>query len=125
MSKQFLKDAIGWGIALWVIGYVLGLILFPFVQGSAIGWIIMPIGVIVTLFVLIKRVKGQSFGYYFSLAVFWTLIAVILDYFLLFKALKPEDGYYKLDVYLYYSLTFILPLAVAWVKKGREKKIAQ
>jgi len=33
------------------------------------------------------------------------------------KAFKPADGYYKLDVYLYYALTFALPLIVGWRKK--------
>jgi hypothetical protein len=40
----------------------------------------------------------------------------VFDYFLLVKVFKPVDGYYKLDVYLYYVLTFILPLIVGWRK---------
>jgi len=45
------------------------------------------------------------------------LIAVIFDYLFLVKMFKPTDGYYKLDVYLYYILTFLLPLIVGWRKK--------
>lgn len=30
------------------------------------------------------------------------------------KALKPTDGYYKPDVYLYYALTIAIPLVAGW-----------
>jgi len=46
----------------------------------------------------------------------WTIIAVVFDYIFIVKLLKPLDFYYKLDVYLYYSLTFILPILVGWRK---------
>lgn len=111
------KDTFGWGFLLWLMGYILGIILFMIVPPLMIGWIIMPIGTLLTLWVLLKKIKGTSFQYYFSLAVIWTLIAVVFDYFFLVKVFKPEDGYYKLDVYLYYVLTFILPLIIGWNKK--------
>lgn len=114
MNKKFLKNALGWGIGLWLIGYILGIILFPFVSSNVIGWIIMPIGIIITFWVLFKKIKGDSFNYYLYLAIAWVLIAVIFDYLFLVKAFKPTDGYYKLDVYLYYILTFVLPLFAGW-----------
>jgi hypothetical protein len=120
MNKQFYKDAFGWGFILWLIGYVLGIIFFKIIPPSLIGWIIMPIGIIITLWVLFRKIKGESFKYYALLAVVWTLLAIILDYFFLVKAFKPADGYYKLDVYLYYALTFILPLAVGWRNKKKD-----
>ena len=119
MNKQLLKDTLGWGFVLWMIGYVLGIILFMIVPSSLLGWIIMPIGTIITLWVLFKKVNGNSLRYYLFLAISWTLIAIIFDYFFLVKAFKPADGYYKLDVYLYYSLTFILPLFVWWRKSPK------
>lgn len=118
MSKQFLKDALGWGVGLWLIGYVLGFALFAIVPPSAIGWVILPIGIVITLWVLFKKVKGETFSYFLKLAVVWTLIAVVFDYVFLVKALNPADGYYKPDVYLYYALTFLLPLFVGWRKGG-------
>jgi hypothetical protein len=118
INKQFFKDIFGWGFFLWLFGYLLSLILFFIIPKSMIGWIITPIATIVTLLVLIKKIKSVSVLYYFLVAIFWTLIAVVLDYFLLVKAFKPEDGYYKPDVYIYYSLTFVLPLLVGlWKKK--------
>jgi heme/copper-type cytochrome/quinol oxidase subunit 4 len=121
INKQFYKDTFGWGFFLWLLGYILGIILFFALPKSMIGWIISPIATVVTLWVLIKKIQSVSFSYYFLIAISWTVIAVILDYFLLVKVLKPEDGYYKPDVYLYYTLTFILPLLVGlWKKKKAE-----
>lgn len=118
MDKQLIKDALGWGCVLWLVGYILGIILFMIVSPSVLGWIIMPIGIMITLWVLFKKVKSSSFGYYLLLALSWTVIAIVFDYFLLVKVFKPAGGYYKLDVYLYYALTFVLPLFAGWRKKA-------
>lgn len=122
MKKQVLKDMLGWGFLLWLIGYLLGIVLFAVVPPSLIGWIISPIGTVITLWVLLKKVKGDSLQYYVLLAIAWTLIAIIFDYFFLVKLFKPADGYYKLDVYLYYTLTFVLPLIVGRFKKRKNQK---
>lgn len=116
MNKRFLQDAFLWGFFLWLIGYVLGIVLFVIIPHTLIGWVIMPIGVIITLLVLLKKIKSDSIHYYVLLAVIWTLIAVVCDYFFLVKIFNPEDGYYKPDVYLYYLLTFTLPLLIGWKK---------
>jgi hypothetical protein len=120
MSKQFFKDALGWGFILWLVGYALGMILFFIVPPAAIGWVITPIGIVITLWVLLKKVKSDSSKYYLLLAIVWTLIAVAFDYLFIVKALKAI-GYYKLDVYLYYILTFVLPLPVGLrkIKTGK------
>lgn len=117
MDKQLLKDALGWGFILWLIGYALGIVLFPFVPVSIFGWFIMPVGALLTLWVLIKKVKSESFKYYLLLAFAWTSIAVVFDYFFLVQVFKPADGYYKPDVYLYYALTFIMPVIIGWRKR--------
>ena len=117
MSKQFYKDAFGWGSVLWLIGYILGILLFFVVSPSMIGWILTPIGTVITLWVLFKKIKSTSVQYYVMLAVVWTILAIALDYFLLVKVFNPADGYYKPDVYLYYAITFLLPLLAVWKKK--------
>lgn len=114
MHRNLLRDGIGWGILLWFIGYVLGILLYMVVSPSVIGWIIMPIGATLLLWVLIKKISAQSFDYYVKLAFAWTAIAVSFDYSFLVKVFNPPDGYYKLDVYLYYLFTFALPLLVGW-----------
>lgn len=116
MSKQLINDGLGWGVLLWMIGYVLGVLLFMIVPVSFIGWIISPIGVVLTLWVLTRKIRSTAFQYYAGLAVIWTIIAIAFDYLFLVRLIKPEDGYYKLDVYIYYLLTFVLPLLVGYRK---------
>lgn len=118
MNKQFLKDSFGWGFALWLIGYIMGMIAFFFVPTGMIGWVITPIATIITLWVLF-RIKSNSIKYYLSVAIIWTIIAILFDYLFIVKALKPADGYYKFDVYLYYTLTFVLPLIVGMIKNKK------
>ena len=117
--KQIFVNTLSWGFALWLIGYVLGFIFFAFVPANLIGWFITPIGILVTLWVLFKKIHREKFQCYFGLAVIWTLMAIILDYIFIVKMLHPSDGYYKVDVYLYYVLTFILPVFVGWWKMKR------
>ena len=122
MSKQLLKDGFGWGIGLWLIGYILGIVLFMAVSPAILGWVIMPIGIVITLWVLLRKIKNTSLKYYLFLGIIWTLIAILFDYVFLVKVFKPMD-YYKLDVYLYYALTFALPLVVGWSKRQKEQTI--
>ena len=122
MSKQFLKDSFGWGIMLWLIGYVMGIVFFFVFPPALIGWVILPVGFIITLWVVLKKVKGDTLQYYLALAIVWIVTATVLDYLFIVKAFKPADGYYKLDVYLYYSLTFIIPLAIGWWKNRIQMK---
>ncbi|HHT9138992.1 MAG TPA: hypothetical protein ACFYEK_17330 [Candidatus Wunengus sp. YC60] len=121
MNRQLklLLNTLLWGVALWFFGYILGFVFFAFVPPALIGWCIMPIGIIVTLWVLTKKIKRDKFQCYVGLAVFWTLIAVLFDYLFIVKLLKPADGYYKLDVYLYYMFTFVLPILVGWRKRKK------
>lgn len=121
LNKQVVRDSLGWGFVLWLIGYILGFVLFFALPPSLIGWVIMPIGVIITFWVLFRKVKSENFRHYLILAVVWTVIAVVFDYLFIVQALKPADGYYKLDVYVYYTLTFALPLIVYWWKKPMNK----
>lgn len=88
-----------------------------------IGWVILPIGTVIALFVLFKKIKSSSLNYYLLIAVLWTLIAITFDYFLLVKLFNPPDGYYKFDVYLYYALTFSLPLIVGFLKTRKKTSV--
>jgi hypothetical protein len=116
MKEGLLKDALGWGLLLWLIGYILGFVFFFALSPSLIGWAIMPIGVVITLWVLFKKVRESDLRYYCLLAVAWTAIAIVGDYLFIVRALNPAGGYYKPDVYVYYALTFVLPLAAGWWK---------
>lgn len=120
MTKQFLKDGLGWGFFLWFIGYVLGIVFFIFLPPHLIGWAIVPIGTAITLWVLFKKISSVDTSYYFKLGVLWTLIAIALDYLFVVQLLNPEDGYYKPAVYLYYILTLALPVLVGRYKFARK-----
>lgn len=118
-NNHLIKDALIWGVLLWLFGYVLGIILFMMLPTSLIGWVITPIASAVTIWVLLRKVKSSSLQYYLIVGIAWTAIAIILDYIFIVKALKPADGYYKPDVYIYYTLTFLLPLIVGWSKQHK------
>lgn len=120
-KKKIFLNTIWWGFLLWLFGYALGFLFFAFIPKGVIGWYIMPFGIIATLWVLFKKIKRESFGCYVGLAVLWTIIAVALDYVLIVRLLNASD-YYKLDVYVYYLLTFVLPVIVGWYKINQAKK---
>ena len=117
MRPRLLKDACGWGFVLWLVGYALGLLLFPLVPAAAIGWIITPFGTAMTVWIAFTKVKGTSLRYFTIVALAWLLIAVVGDYVFIVKAFGPPDGYYKLDVYLYYALTLAIPLMAGWTRR--------
>lgn len=119
MNRQLVKDTLGWGFALWLIGYALSLVLFAFVPVSLIGWILMPIGTVIALWVAFRKVNGDTLRHYCLVALAWTLIAVLGDYLFIVKAFAPADGYYKPDVYLYYALTLAIPLFAGWRRARR------
>lgn len=119
-GKIFL-NTVFWGFILWLFGYILGIVFFAFVPKDAIGWFVLPLGVIFTLWVLFKKIERESFGCYIGLGIFWVIIAVVLDYFFIVELFKSTD-YYKLDVYVYYILTFVLPVIAGWYKFNKSEK---
>jgi hypothetical protein len=100
----------GWGFVLWLIGYVLGIMLFALVPVSLIGWIIAPIGAAIAFWIAFRKVEGNTLRYYCLVALVWLSIAVLCDYLFIVKAFAPKDGYYRSDVYIYYALTVAIPL---------------
>lgn len=122
MNITLLKNTVWWGFILWFIGYVLGIVFFMIVPPSLIGWCITPIGIAVTLWVLLKKSRAVSRTDFFMTGVIWLMLAVLLDYFFIVQLLKPEDGYYKPDVYLYYLTTLLLPVFIGINKHNASKR---
>lgn len=120
MDRKMIIDTLGWGFVLWLIGYALGFIFFFIVPPSMIGWLIMPIGIVIAAYVAIKKISRKTLAEYVLVAIAWVVLAVVLDYLFIVMLLNPADGYYKLDVYLYYAFTLIIPLA-AGLWKQKEK----
>lgn len=123
MNDFLLRSIIGWGIVLWLVGYVLGFLFYMVVPPAMIGWYLMPIGCVLTCIVLWRWVPLVSHQRALAISIGWTIIAIVCDYFGIVRLLAPADGYYKLDVYLYYVLTFALPLCVYMIKR-RSSRVA-
>lgn len=119
-KKKIFLNTLLWGFLLWLLGYILGFIFFAFVPKDLLGWYIMPLGVIATLWVLFKKIEREKFGCYIGLGVIWTIMAVVLDYIFIVLLLH-SSSYYKIDVYVYYLLTLLLPIAVGWYKFNKIK----
>src|ERR1035437_2837040 len=90
----------------------------PSCPPAFIGWFVMPIGIGLTCIVLWKWVQVDSIRDSLLLGIGWSAIAMAFDYFFIVKLLNPPDGYYKFDVYLYYLITFALPVAASRMRRG-------
>ena len=117
--RHLVKDGLGWGAALWLIGYSLGMLFFLIMPSEMIGWFVTPIGVAITCVVLWKWVDVRSFQDAVLIGLAWALLAIVLDYVFIVQLLKPIDGYYKLDVYLYYASMLLMPLIAATLRRNR------
>ncbi|MCL4365935.1 hypothetical protein M1437_01780 [Patescibacteria group bacterium] len=123
--KEKVKSMLFWGFTLWLIGYIAGFVLFFIVPKEYIGWIITPFATILTVWVLVKKIKRPELMCYFGTGLIWTLMAITLDFVFLVQLLKTGNTYYKPDVFLYYALTFILPLIVGYWKYTRKSPKAK
>lgn len=119
---KILRSTLFWGLMLWLFGYILGIIFFAFLPKEWIGWAISPLGIIFMLWVLFKKIERDSFGCYFGLGLIWTIMAILLDYLFIVKLFKSAD-YYKPDVYVYYVLTFVIPIIFGWRKMKMNAKL--
>src|SRR4030065_814446 len=123
MFKKRFMDTAGWGFILWFIGYGLGMIFLVLVPTYMIGGFVLPIGIPITIYVALKRLKNSSKHalYYLIVAITWVLIATVFDYIFIVKAFNAQN-YYDLDVFIYYILTFLIPLFIV-MKYGRKNKV--
>jgi hypothetical protein len=110
--KAWITDTAGLGTALWLLGYLASLLLFFTPLARVMGWILITIFTPVTLAVTWWWFRGRnlSLTYFVGIGIAWTAIAVVLDY--LFIVRLFQTPYYGPDVYLYYALTFLIPVGV-------------
>lgn len=124
--KEKVTSMLLWGFMLWLVGYIAGILLFFIVPKDYIGWILSPFATLLTVWVLMKKIKRPELMCYFGLGLIWTIMAIVLDYIFLVSLFKTGASYYKPDVYLYYALTFILPVLVGYWKfrkKSNKEKL--
>jgi hypothetical protein len=119
LSRTILVDAPALGIFVWLIGYLAGIVLYFFLSPDILGWVLFAIFTPIVILLCYKRFgkREESISYYAFVAAVWLIVAVVFDYLFLVKLLNPPV-YYKLDVYVYYASTFLIPFLVG-VKFGR------
>ena len=121
--KQWIKDTAGLGTAFWLIGYLASLVLVFTPFAGIMGWILVaiftPVTIAITWWWFRKR-ERLSLQYYAGVGIAWVLVAVVLDY--LFIVLLFQATYYGPDVFVYYALTFLIPVGVGlFLNRSRVK----
>jgi len=124
--KQWIKDTVGLGTGLWLIGYLASLLLFfsPFagIMGGVLLLVCTPVTIAVAWWWF--RALDHALTYYAGVGIAWTVIAVVLDY--LFIVLLFQATYYGPDVFVYYSMTFLVPVGVGlYLRRARKEPVAQ
>lgn len=119
---QWIKDTVGIGILLWLIGYLVSIGLFFTPLAENMGWIITAIFTPVTIAITWGwfRARDLPLPYYALVGAVWMVIAVVFDY--LFIVQLFQAAYYETDVFVYYALTFLIPVGVGlYLTSTRQK----
>jgi hypothetical protein len=113
--QQWIKDTAGIGTGLWLIGYLASLVLFFSSYAGILGWILLiiftPITIAVTWWWFRKR-KDLTLEYYAKVGVVWVVIAVVFDFLFIVQLFQAH--YYAPDVFVYYAMTFLIPVGVGF-----------
>jgi hypothetical protein len=112
--QQWMKDMAGLGTGLWLIGYIASLALFftPIWEIMG-GWILLIIFTPITLAITWWWFRQQELlplPYYAKVGIAWMVIAVVLDYLFIVRLFQAT--YYGTDVFVYYTVTFLIPVVI-------------
>lgn len=125
--KQSIKDTAGLGTALWLIGYLASLALFFSPYAGVMGWILIAVFTPVTIAIVwwwFRNREPLPLQYYAGIGIAWVLIAVVLDY--LFIVLLFQAIYYGIDVFVYYAVTFLIPVSVGmFLNRSRNEPVGK
>ncbi len=104
-------------------GFLVSLALFFTPLAPVMGRVITAIFAPLTVAVAWWRFHGRDLSptYYLGVGLAWTALAAVLDY--LFIVRLFDAVYYAADVYLYYALTFLIPVGVG-LYVGRRRRDA-
>lgn len=115
MKKYALVDTLVYGLVIWLVGFVLGMVLFPFVEISVMGWILMPVTLIVALFLSMRIRRKRSaaaVSTFIGVGLSWVALSLILDYAILVKGYSAEN-FYDVDIIIYYIGVLLIPIIVS------------
>jgi len=59
--------------------------------------------------------------YYCKVGLVWTVIAIVFDF--LFIVVLLQATYYGVDVFVYYTLTFLIPVGIGCFLIGKRGKM--
>ena len=124
--QQWIKDTAGLGTGLWLIGYLASLLLFFSPFAGIMGWVLLVVCTPVTIAVAWWwfRARDLALMYYAGVGIAWTVIAVVLDY--LFIVLLFQATYYGPDVFVYYVVTFLVPVGVGlYLARAHKEPVSQ
>lgn len=110
--QTLLKDTVVLGVLLWLLGYIASLLLFVSPFAGIMGWILIAVFTPVSVIIVWRWFTGRDLplAYYAGLGIAWTVIAVVFDY--LFIVLLFSATYYGPDVFVYYAITFLIPVCI-------------
>jgi hypothetical protein len=119
--RRFAREGLGFGVLLWLLGFVLGMVFFPFVEPKYLGIPILAILLPATAGVSYWRLRKPRLSpdLVLVVATTWLLIALLFD-FLFIVTLFGTTNYYDLDLAVYYVGTFLLPLLVGLAPRARD-----
>ncbi len=117
--KEWIRDMVGLGMGFWLLGYLLSLALFFSPFASSMGWILLAVCTPVTIAITWWwfRRRDLPLVYFVKVGLAWTVIAIVLDF--LFIIILLQATYYGPDVFVYYALTFLIPVGVGYYLSGR------
>lgn len=104
------RQALLLGVAVWLLGFALSLVLFTFVPLPVLGWVLLGPLLLVTVGAA-AHVDPPNPREALPVALGWLGLALILDNVFVVR-LFGVQAFYDLDVAVYYAATFAIPLLI-------------
>lgn len=116
--KQWIKDMIGLGTGFWLLGYIFSIVLFFSPYTRSMGEILLSVCTPATIAISWWwfRDRDHPREYYLKVGLAWTVLAIVLDF--LFIVMLLQATYYGGDVFVYYALTFLIPVGIGYYLAG-------
>lgn len=112
--------AIGYGIALFAINFVIGSILMFGLKPSGIAYsLLMLIATVIVLWLLAKQYKISDLNTGIQVGLVWLVVDALLEYIVIVQIFNKgvATGFYNWSVLLGYLLVIVVPAAVGQMAK--------